>query len=167
MAGSFATFVAVTDASSTTALVRGGLRRLRLPLGASSRPSAGDRIVVLATQGPSFVATAAFIGSAEVLSDDGETLNLRHRVVAPAHHPVLLGALPMLRVAAGWTHERLGALRDGAVRCSAHEFERVEEALLQVALRFGPPAKRPAHRRPRTPGRRALIAGRSAAGRRR
>jgi hypothetical protein len=166
MAKTVGSFVAIVDASATKGLLRDRIRRLRVAAPDEHYPSPGDRIGLIAARGPSFVATAEFIATAEVLSADLGELTLRHRVVAPTGHAVSLAALPALRVAAGWTHARLGALRADVIRCSPRDFERIEDALHQEALRFGPGPKRPLHRRPRTPGRRALIAGRAAVGRR-
>jgi hypothetical protein len=166
MAKSFATFVAIVDRTAAAALLRDRVRDLHFAHSDAHRPAPGDRIAILATGGPSFVSAAEFVATALVRTVTGGDLTLRHRVLAPTAHRVALSSLPTLRVAAGWTHERLGALRGSAVRCTAGDFERVEGALLEAARRFGPPARRPAHRRPRTPGRRALIAGRAAVGRR-
>jgi len=130
------------------------------------RPQGGDRVALLSVHGPLFFSEAAFVGSADVLADDGTALKLRHRVLAPPGWTVALRTLPSLRVSAGWTHVGLGALRGEVVRCTARDLGRIEAALLAVARAHGPRAKRPAHRRPRTPGRRALIAGRAAVGRR-
>ena len=166
MAKAFSTFVAIVDAGATERLRRDRVRGLRVTVADEQPPSSGDRIAIVATRGPSFVSTAEFIATAEVRSAHLGELTLRHRVVAPTGHTVPLRALPALRVTAGWTHAGLGAMRTSAVRCARRDFERVEAALLRAALRFGPGPKRPAHRRPRTPGRRALIAGRAAVGRR-
>ena len=166
MAKTSRSFAAIVDASATQRLLRDRVRGLHVVVGDEQYPMRGDRVALVAARGPSFVSTAEFIATAEVRSADLGDLTLRHRVVAPTGHAVPLEALPALRVSAGWTHARLGAMRTSAVRCTERDFERVEGALLQAALRFGPGPKRPAHRRPRTPGRRALIAGRAAAGRR-
>jgi len=166
MAKTSRSFAAIVDASATRRLLRDRVRHLHVSVAGEQCPTRGDRIALVATRGPWFVSTAEFIATAEVRSADLGALTLRHRVVAPKGHAVPLDSLPALRVSAGWTHARLGALRTEAVRCTERDFERVEGALLQAALRFGPGPKRPAHRRPRTPGRRALIAGRAAVGRR-
>jgi hypothetical protein len=129
------------------------------------RPQGGDRVALLSVRGPLFVTDAAFVGTADVLADDGAALKLRHRVLAPPANTVALRTLPSLRVSAGWTHAKLGALRGGVVPCSVRDLERIEAALLLVARAYGTRAKRPAHRQPRTPGRRALSAGRAAVGR--
>jgi hypothetical protein len=167
MAKAFGTYVAILDHTEARALLRIRATALELPTGvAPARPRQGDRLGILAVRGPLFVAGAAFVGTADVLSDEGSLLRLRHRVLAPEPYQIALGRLPSLRVSAGWTHRSLGELRGTAVRCSSRDLERVEAALLTLARRHGPAPKRPAHRRPRTPGRRALIAGRAAVGRR-
>lgn len=160
------TYVAILDQSLVTRLLRAKARELELASGVADRPQAGDRVGILAVRGPLFAAEAAFVGTAAVLGDDGSRLRLRHRVLAPAPHRVAPRDLPSLRVSAGWTNALLGSLRGSVVRCSSRDLERVEAALLTLAHRYGPAPKRPAHRRPRTPGRRVLIAGRAAAGRR-
>jgi hypothetical protein len=166
MARASISFAAIVDASATQRLLRDRVRGLRVTVDDEPYPARGDRVAIVAARGPSFVSSAEFIATAEVRSADLGDLTLRHRVVAPTGHAVPLEALPALRLTAGWTHARLGAMRNTAVRCTERDFERIEAALLQAALRLGPGPKRPAHRRPRTPGRRALIAGRAAAGRR-
>jgi hypothetical protein len=166
MAKVFATYVAILDGDRASALCRAGARRLALDAAAIVRPQGGDRVALLSVRGPLFVTDAAFVGTADVLADDGATLKMRHRVLAPPANTVALRTLPSLRVSAGWTHARLGALRGGVVACTVRDAERIEAALLSVARAYGPRARRPAHRRPRTPGRRALIAGRAAVGRR-
>jgi two-component system, NarL family, sensor histidine kinase UhpB len=88
----------------------------------------------------------------------GELL-LRRRVLAPAGHAIPLEALPELRIAAGWTHERLGSLRARVVRCTGRDYERVEAALLRAALRFGPARSGPRTAVPGLPA-----AGRSSPG---
>lgn len=123
-------------------------------------------MALLSVRGPLFLSDAAFVGTADVIGNDGAVLRLRHRVLTPPAYPVPLRTLPSLRVSAGWTHARLGVLRGGMVRCTARDAGRIEAALLAVARAHGPRARRPAHHRPRTPGRRALMAGRAAVGRR-
>ena len=166
MAKTVGTYVAILDHTDAAHVVRGGTRELELANDATERPRAGDRVGILEVRGPLFAADAAFVATADVLSDEGARLRLRHRVLAPAQHRVMPGDLPSLRVAAGWTNARLGTLRGTVVRCTSRDLERIEAALLALAHRYGPAPKRPAHRRPRTPGRRALIAGRAAVGRR-
>jgi hypothetical protein len=164
MPKTYGTYVAILDRDRATALCRAGLRRLALDTEAVVRPQGGDRVALLSVRGPLFVSDAAFVGTADVLGDDGAALRLRHRVLAPPAYTVPLRTLPSLRVSAGWTRARLGVLRGGMVRCTIRDAERIEAALLAVARAHGPRARRPAHRRPRTPGRRALIAGRAAVG---
>jgi hypothetical protein len=166
MAKTFGTYVAILDHADASALLRAGARQLDLPTGMAERPQPGDRLGVLAVRGPLFVTGAAFVGTADVLADEGPQLRLRHRVLAPLPHQIALSQLPSLRVSAGWTHGALGGLRGTVVPCTSRDLERVEAALLVLAKEYGPPRKRPAHRRARTPGRRALIVGRAAVGRR-
>jgi hypothetical protein len=166
MAKTTGTHVAILDDAVATRLLGPRAGELELERDAADRPHAGDRVGILAVHGPLFAAAAAFVGTADVIGDDGSRLRLRHRVLAPAPHRVATSDLPSLRVSAGWTNALLGSLRGTVVRCSDRDLERVEAALLALAHRYGPASKRPAHRRPRTPGRRALIAGRAAAGRR-
>lgn len=166
MARTHGTHVAIVDLAHAKRLLGANAGELELASDTVDRPRAGDRVGILAVHGPLFVAGAAFVGTAEVIGDDGSRLRLRHRVLAPAPHRVAPRDLPSLRVSAGWTNALLGSLRGTVVRCSDRDLERVEAALLTLAHRYGPAPKRPAHRRPRTPGRRALIAGRAAVGRR-
>lgn len=105
---------------------------------------------------------AATVAVSKLLRETA-TLRLRHRVSAIAGHEVTVASLgARLAVARGWTRER----RDDLIGClqmiTNADFELIESALLGVALRYGPPAGRPAHRIPRTPGRRALMAGEAA-----
>lgn len=167
MAEAFGTYVAILDHTQARAFLRNRATELVLPTGvAPARPRPGDRLGILAVRGPLFVASAAFVGTADVLSDEGARLLLRRRVLAPEPHQIALGQLPSLRVSAGWTHRSLGELRGTVVPCTSRDLERVEEALLALVRRHGPAPKRPAHRRARTPGRRALLAGGAAIGRR-
>ena len=140
-------------------LARADWRRLPLAPSSDRRPAPGDRIAVLRTHRPAYVASAALIGTADVRRDLGDSLEVRHRVVAPtAHEPSLVGL--RLRVATSWTHARLGELLGHAIPLEDKDHERAELALLDEAHAFGPAPSRPAHRRPRTPGRRALLVGR-------
>lgn len=166
MAKTSGTYVAILDHADATHLLRTNARELELASDTADRPGAGDRLGILAVLGPRFAADAGFVGTADVLGDEGSRLRLRHRVLAPAPHRVAPRDLPSLRVSAGWTNALLGSLRGTVVRCTGRDLERVEAALLTLAHLYGPAPKRPAHRRPRTPGRRALIAGRAAIGRR-
>jgi hypothetical protein len=155
------TWLAVVDGEVLRRVVRSGWREFPIGTGAA-RPTADERISVLVTKGPRFVTEARFAGSAEIVKDLGGVLKIRHRFVAPAGHEPALTSLGLLRVAVGWTHQSLGGLVGAFLPMTQADDERIESALRDVALTFGPPPSRPAHRRPRTPGRRALIEGRSA-----
>jgi hypothetical protein len=155
------TWLAVVDGEVLRRVVRSGWRELPIATGAA-RPTAGERVSVLFTKGPRFVTEARFAGSAEIVRDLGEVLKIRHLFVAPAGHEPELTSLGLLHVAVGWTHQDLGGLVGAFLPMTQADSERIESALREVALAFGPPPSRPAHRRPRTPGRRALIEGRAA-----
>ena len=114
------------------------------------------------THRPNFVARAAVLGTALVTGGDAGRLEIRHRVVSPAGHEPALAALHP-RIAAGWTDERVAALVGSAIPIPPADHERIEAAVRAEALAYGPDPKRPAHRMPRTPGRRRLIAPRIAA----
>lgn len=154
-------WLAVVDGEVLRRVMRSGWRELPITTGAA-RPAAGDRVFVVVTKGPRFMTEARFAGSAEILRDLGEVLKIRHRFVAPAGHEPVLTSLGLLRVAVSWTHQALGGLIGAFLPMTPADQERIESALRDVALTFGPPPSRPAHRRPRTPGLRALIEGRSA-----
>ncbi len=156
-------WIAVITPGTVETLARDGWRRLPLDPAVAPRPRSGDRVALLAVRGPRFVESAAFVGMAEADVGHGDGLTLRGRVVAPPGHAVGLSELPSLRVAAGWTHTILGGLVGTTVRCGARDLDRAASALLARARAFGPPARRPTHRRARTPGRRHLLAGRIAA----
>ena len=127
-------------------------------------PTAGDRLALLVIGSRSYPAGPAFVGTTQVTKLDDGVPRLRHRVNAPDGHAVPLRSfVPPLAASTGWTDARLSALAGTCVRLTERELARVEEALLERAHEFGPPPKRPQHTRPRTPGRRALIAGRAAA----
>lgn len=154
-------WLAVVDEEGLRRVARNEWRDLAL-VTRERRPVAGDRVDVLVTRGPSFVAAARLAGSAEVVDARGESLRIRHRFVAPNGHEPALGAAKPLGVVVGWTHQRLGVLVGGLVPLTSDDHERIEDALRRAALDFGPEPKRPRHRRPRTPGRRALGEGRAA-----
>lgn len=108
---------------------------------------------------PSLAATVAV----SKVSQGTNTLRLRHRVAAVDGHVVSVVSLgARLAIARGWTSDRRDDLIGGLRMIANADCELIERALLAVALRHGPPARRPAHRTPRTPGRRALIAARAA-----
>jgi hypothetical protein len=154
-------WLVVVDGEVLRRVVRSGWRELPIATGAA-RPSAGDRVDVLVTKGPRFVTEARFAGSAEIVRDLDEVLRIRHRFVAPAGHEPGLTSVGLLRIAVSWTHQVLGGLVGAFLPMTEADHGRIEKALRDAALAFGPAPSRPAHRRPRTPGRRALIEGRAA-----
>jgi len=166
MARAYGTYVAILGHDAAASFLRAGGTGLALDPAIQPRPMPGDRLAVVSVRGPLFVSGAAFVATATVTSHEGSLLRLRHRVLAPEAHPVALQSLPSLRVSAGWTHGALGGLRGTVVSCSARDLERIDKAILASAHEYGPRPQRPQHGRPRTPGHRALIAGRAAAGRR-
>lgn len=100
-----------------------------------------------------------------ILSETG-VVRLRHRVSPVAGHGIPVASLgPRLAVARGWTITRRPDLLDAPRLIGDRDFALIEGALLAAARAFGPSAKRPAHARPRAPGRRALMVGRLAWGR--
>lgn len=93
-------------------------------------------------------------------------VRLRHRVSPVRGHGIPVASLgPRLAAARGWTIARRPDLLDAPRLIGERDFDVIEGALLATARAFGPPARRPAHARPRTPGRRALTVGRMAWGR--
>ncbi len=96
------------------------------------------------------------------LSRETHTLRLRHRVSPVAGHGISVTSLgSRLAAARGWYAARRSELLGVARLITEPDFALIEDALLTTAHAFGPALKRPTHRRPRTPGRRALIAGRA------
>ncbi|MEX2046402.1 MAG: hypothetical protein WEE03_04515 [Chloroflexota bacterium] len=164
MAPAHRTYVAILGHDAAASFRRAAGGQLPLDPATALRPAPGDRVAVLSVRGPLFFSEAAFVATATVVGDDGSALRLRRRVLVPERHPVALHSLPSLRVSAGWTHGALGGLRGAAVACTPRDLERIEAAVLAAAHAHGPRPKRPQHRRPRTPGRRALMAGRAAVG---
>ncbi len=155
-------WLAVVDAETWRRIARRGLGSFRLPSFEDALVQPGDRIEILVTHRPLFVREARLVASADVAAVESDGLLLRHRFVAPSGHEPALQDLRMLRVALGWTHELLGALVGSLLPLPLRDHQVIEAALREVALAYGPAASRPAHRRPRTPGRRALIEGRAA-----
>ena len=144
-------------------LARNEWRRIALPRGEPPRPAAGDRIAVLRTHRPLYATAAVFVGTAGVRGVENDALLIRHRFVAPTEHETALVELTHLHVSVGWTHERVKALIGQAIPLTQEDYDAIEAVLRNAALTFGPPAKRPAHRMARTPGRRALSQDRVAA----
>ena len=152
----------IVDESVARDVARDGWHHLALAEGPDARPLAGARIAVVRTHRPDFVARAVVLGTAVVTGDDRGRLEIRHRVVAPpGHEPSLVRIHP--RIAAGWTDERVASLVGTAIPIPAADHERIEATVRDEALAYGPEPSRPAHRTPRTPGRRRLITPRIAA----
>ena len=154
-------WVAILGAAAARAALRAELREVALPEGAMS-PSPGDRVAVVT------LPAVALVGVATVarIRPEGRTLHLRDRSRAPAGHAVdLLALRPRPSFAVPWTRERLADLAGTYVPIGERDASRITDALRARALEFGPPAKRPAHAKARSPGRRALIQGRAASGR--
>jgi hypothetical protein len=140
-------------------LAREKWHRIVVADGAEALPLPGARLAVLRTHRPDFVARTVVLGTAVVTDRVGQTLEIRHRFVAPAgYEPPLTAVHP--RIAAGWTDERVGALVGTALPIPSSDHERIEAAVREQALAHGPEPSRPAHRMPRTPGRRRLIGAR-------
>jgi hypothetical protein len=156
-----ARWLAVVDGEMLRRVVRSGWRELPITTGAA-RPVVRDRVDLLVTKGPRFVTAARFAGSVQVVRDLGDVLRIRHRFVAPTGYEPTLLSLGLLKVGVSWTHPVLGGLIGAFLPMSHEDHERIEAALRAAALEHGPAPKRPAHRRPRTPGRRALGEGRAA-----
>ena len=112
------------------------------------------------THRPDYAARARFVGTAEVREASAAGLTLRHRFVAPLGHEPSPDDIAHLRVSAAWTDARVEALIGTVQPIAEDDLARIEQILAERALAFGPPAKRPAHRRPRTPGRRAILSAR-------
>lgn len=122
----------------------------------------GDRVFALVVKSRSFPQGPALTGSATVVRGT-PAQRLRRGVSLDAAEAIALRSFsPPLHCAVGWTDARLEAMVKTCAEIDAQDARRIEEALLDKARRVGPPAKRPAHSRPRTPGRRALGEGRAA-----
>ena len=126
--------------------------------------TARDRIAIVGwpvhgpTRGPVLAATL----SVSAIDIAGRRLRLRRRVVAIAGHEISITALDAgVAATRGWTSQQRPELLHVLRLIDERDFQRIEQALLEVAHRYGPAPKRPQHSRPRTPGRRALIADRA------
>lgn len=150
----------VTSEIAARDLARADWRSYPLARAITPRPARADRVAMLRTHRREYLRNAAFVGTADVHADTGNELELRHRFVAPAGHEVRLGSIAHLLISHGWTDERLVALMGIVVPLSAADYDRIEAALRDAALAYGPGPSRPAHRMPRTPGRRRLITAR-------
>ena len=123
-----------------------------------------DRVAVISWPDRGIDQRPVLAGTATVvkLSRETRVLRLRHRVAAVLGHEIPVASFgTRLAAARGWWAVRREDLLDEPRLVSERDFAQIEGALLDVAHEFGPVAKRPAHSRPRTPGRRALIAGRT------
>ena len=123
----------------------------------------GDRIGMICwparpDRAPFLAATV----SVSKLSRETGSLRLRHRVASIDGHEVTLTSLgARLGAARGWSAQRRDELLDLLHLVPERDVDLIEATLLNAAHRFGPPARRPTHAQPRTPGRRALLAGRA------
>ena len=126
--------------------------------------TAHDRVAMVAwpVRGPVRWPVLDATASVTALDPAARRLRLRRRVNAITGHEIGLNALDA-RVSAtrGWTPQRRPELLGAVHLITERDFEHIEEALLEVAHRYGPPPKRRQHAHPRTPGRRALSAGRA------
>lgn len=154
-------WLAIVDPEAARRLARSRWTALAVPP-TDARPDAADRIDILVTHRPRFVVAARVVANVDVLGANGTELRTRHRFVAPEGHEPVLSSLGMLVVAAGWTDAILAGLVGSVIPIGARDHLRIDGALRDVALAFGPEPSRPHHRRPRTPGRRALLEGRTA-----
>lgn len=148
-------WIAVLGDGDLAYLRRHGMRELAIAATEiEPRPAVGDRLAVLHRR--CFVVTGTVT---KLLGEHPFRLRIRRKVCAPrgAHLPFAWFA-PALACAIGWTDERLDDLVESFLPIGASDLARVEIALLALALRCGPAPKRPSHRRPRSPGRRRLVA---------
>ena len=135
------------------------------PLSAPPLPpelASGDRVVIV--RWPARGSAPRLSRTATLLRASAETgmLTLRRRVSAIDRHDIAVDSFgARLAFSRGWTRERRDELVGTLRLVAERDFVLAETALLEVARAYGPAAKRPAHRRPRTPGRRALSAGRA------
>jgi len=125
---------------------------------------AHDRVAMVAwtVRGPIRWPVLAATASVTALDPAARRLRLRRRVNAIEGHEIAVSALDTgVAATRGWTPARRPELLGALHLIAARDFERIEGALLEVAHRYGPAPKRRQHAQPRTPGRRALIAGRA------
>lgn len=151
-------WIAVLGAAASIVAVRSELREVPLDASGGSLPKPGDRVAVLSL--PAF--TLVGMGTVGRVREGG-ILHLRDRIRAPAGHAVDPYAMrPLPAFAADRTREALAGLAGRALQLGDHDSVRIGAVIRAQALSYGPAPSRPAHDRPRTPGRRALIAGRAA-----
>lgn len=123
-----------------------------------------DRIAIVSwpDRGTDRRAVLAATATVAKLDRERRVLRLRHRVSCVAGHEIPVASLgARLAAARGWSIDRRAEALGGPRSIRESDYALMEGALLEVAHGFGPEAKRPAHRRPRTPGRRALISARA------
>ena len=123
-----------------------------------------DRVAVVGWPDRGVDQRPVLAGTATVvkLSREARVLRLRHRVSSvPGPEIPLTSFGTRLAAARGWWAVQREDLLGAPRLISESDYALIENALLATAHEFGPAAKRPMHRRPRTPGRRALIAGRA------
>lgn len=132
-------WIAVLDRAAAASAQRAQLREIPLAERSVKLPSPGDRIAVLVLPEAVLVGVAT---AARSRSNGSPTLRLRD----------------------SWTRARLSGLAGTLIPIGTRDADRIESAVLAQALSFGPVSARPARSRPRTPGRRALMEGRSASG---
>lgn len=159
-----ASWIAIIDDEARKAAVRAELREVALEPGTppSGIPSPGDHVAILALPDAVLLATAI---AGRVRPGGRPMLRLRDRVRVPEGHALDLFAMrPRPACSAGWTRAGLRTMAGWCVGISALDADRIAAAVRARALAFGPPPTRPAHAKPRTPGRRALLEGRAASG---
>jgi len=126
--------------------------------------AARDRIAIIVwpDRGPIHWPILAATASVTAIDHSARRLRLRRRVTSLVGHEISVTSVGTpLAATRGWTNTRRSELVSILRLMDERDFQRIEESLLEVAHRFGPPPKRPQHSQPRTPGRRALIAGRA------
>lgn len=159
-----ASWIAILDEEARKAAVRAELREIALEPGTerSEIPSPGDRVAILALPDLVLLGTAI---AGRARPDGRPVLRLRDRIRAPEGHAVDPFAMrPRPACSAGWTRAGLRTMVGRYLGISALDADRIGSAVRARALAFGPPPTRPAHAKPRTPGRRALVEGRAASG---
>lgn len=121
-----------------------------------------DRVAIVSWPDRARRPMLAGTATVQKLSRETRTLRLRHRVSPVPGHEISVTSLgPRLAAARGWSAEVRSELLGAPRLIDERDFLLIDDALLEMAHAFGPPPTRPAHRPPRTPGRRALIAGRA------
>jgi len=118
-----------------------------------------DRIAIVSWPDRGLDRRPMLAGTATVtkLLPESHEVRLRHRVSPIPGHRISIASLGQrLAVARGWRTERRAELLVGPRLIDERDFELIEGVLLEKAHAAGPPPTRPAHARPRTPGRRAL-----------